>query len=140
MKNESESVSLMHRWFEEVWNKGRESAIDEMFAEDAVAHGLADENGAELRGPAGFKPFFKKFRDAFPNIQVTIEDCFAEGDRAVARCRVRANHTGEGFGIAATGKPIEFTGIAIIRVSDGKIIEAWNNFDFLSLNQQLGVL
>jgi steroid delta-isomerase-like uncharacterized protein len=136
----NESVSVMHKWFEEVWNKGNESAIDEMFAEDAVAHGLLDENGEELRGPAGFKPFFRKFRDAFPDIRVTIEDCISEGDKAVARCRVRAVHTGAGLGIAATGNPVEFTGMSIIRVHDGKIVEAWNNFDFMSLNQQLGMI
>jgi steroid delta-isomerase-like uncharacterized protein len=136
----SGSVDVLHRWFEEVWNKGREEAIDEMFADEGVAHGLLDENGEELRGPAGFKPFFRKFRDAFPNIEVVIEDCIAEGDKAAARCTVRAKHTGEGLGVAATGNAVEFTGISIVRVRDGKIVEAWNNFDFMSLNQQIGVL
>jgi steroid delta-isomerase-like uncharacterized protein len=136
---ENESRTVMHRWFEEVWNKGRESAIDEMFAAEGIAHGLVDENGEELRGPAGFKPFFRKFRDAFPNIEVIIEDCICEGDRAVARCRVRARHTGGGLGVAATGNPVEFTGMCIIRVRDGKIVEAWNNFDFATLNQQIGL-
>jgi steroid delta-isomerase-like uncharacterized protein len=140
MKSESESMEVLHRWFEEVWNKGREEAIDEMFAEDAVAHGLLDENGEELRGPAGFKPFFRKFRDAFPDIEVIIEDCICEGDKAAARCTVRAQHTGEGLGVAATGNPVEFTGMAIVRVQDGKIVEAWNNFDFMRLNQQIGLL
>jgi predicted ester cyclase len=93
-----------------------------------------------LRGPEGFKPFFRRFRDAFPDIQIVIEDCIAEGDKATARCTVKAKHTGEGLGVAATNNPIEFTGICIVRVQDGKIAEAWNNFDFLSLNQQIGVL
>src|SRR5215210_1139102 len=97
----SESMQVVHRWFEEVWNKGREEAIDEMFAIDGIAHGLAGENGQELQGPADFKPFFRKFRDAFPDIQVTIEDCITEGDKATARCRVTASHTGDGLGIAA---------------------------------------
>jgi steroid delta-isomerase-like uncharacterized protein len=141
MKNQSENESrtVLHRWFDEVWNKGREEAIDEMFAEEGVAHGLVDENGEELRGPTGFKPFFRRFRDAFPNMEVIIEDCICEGDQAAARCRVRAKHTGEGMGIAATGNPVEFTGMCIVRVKDGKIVEAWNNFDFMSLNQQIGL-
>lgn len=140
MKNQSESVQVLHRWFEEVWNQGREEAIDELFAEDGIAHGLADENGQELRGPTGFKPFFRRFRDAFPDIQIVIEDCIAEGDKATARCTVRARHMGAGLGVAATNNAIEFTGICIVRVQDGKIAEAWNNFDFLSLNQQIGML
>ena len=132
--------ALVRRWFEEVWNKGREEAIDEMFAEDGIAHGLADEAGALLRGPNGFKPFFRNFRGAFPDIEVIVEDTIAEGDKVAARCRVRATHEGEGLGIAATQRPMEITGIAIVRVRDGKIVEAWNNFDFMTMFQQLGKL
>jgi len=135
-----ENRSLIHRWFEEVWNKGREEAIDELFAEDGIAHGLADEAVQALRGPEGFKPFFKKFREAFPDIQVIIEDCISEGDKVAARCRVRAKHTGEGLGVAATGNPVEFTGMSIVRIRDGKIVEGWNNFDFMRLFQQIGAL
>ena len=135
-----ENRAVIHRWFEEVWNKGREEAIDELFAEDGIAHGLADEAGQALHGPAGFKPFFRKFRDAFPDLQVIVEDCISEGDRVAARCRVRAKHTGEGLGVAATGSPVEFTGMSIVRIRDGKIVEGWNNFDFMRLFQQIGAL
>jgi len=135
-----ESKDVMHRWFEEVWNKGRESAIDEMFAAEGVAHGLVDENGEELRGPSGFKPFFHKFREAFPDIQVTVEDCIGEGDRAAARCRVRATHAGDSLGVAATNNAVEFDGLCIVRVRDGQIVEAWNNFDFMSMSQQLNAI
>jgi steroid delta-isomerase-like uncharacterized protein len=132
--------AFIRRWFEEVWNKGRAEAIDEMFAEDGIAHGLADETGAQLRGPNDFKPFFYRFRGAFPDIQVIVEDTIAEGDRVAARCRLRATHAGDTLGFAATQKPLEITGISIVRVRDGKIVEAWNNFDFMTMRQQLGAL
>jgi steroid delta-isomerase-like uncharacterized protein len=132
--------AVIHRWFEEVWNKGREEAIDELFAEDGIAHGLGDVAGAQLRGPGDFKPFFRSFRSAFPNIEVIVEDTVVEGDKVAARCRVRATHAGEGLGFAATQRPMEITGIVIVRVRDGKIIEAWNNFDFMGMFQQLGTL
>src|SRR5919205_947248 len=135
-----EPAALMRRWFEEVWNKGREEAIDEMFAEDGVANGLVDESGQALRGPVGFKPFFRRFREAFPEIEVTVEDTVSEGDRVAARCTVRGAHRGDSLGLAATNRPVEFTGICIVRVEDGKIAEAWNNFDFMSMFQQLGAL
>src|SRR5882724_2004162 len=79
---------LLHRWFEEVWNKGRTAAIHEMFAEDGIAHGLSDESGAPLRGPKHFETFHAKFREAFPDIIVTVEDTIAEGDKValVAVC------------------------------------------------------
>src|SRR4051812_24810208 len=111
-----ENKALVHRWFEEVWNKGREEAIDELFAEDGIAHGLADDEGATMRGPAGFKPFFRNFRGAFPDIQVIVEDCISEGDKVAARCRVRASHAGEGLGVAASGNPVEITGVTIVRI------------------------
>ena len=53
---------------------------------------------------------------------------------------MRATHTGEGIGITPTDKPVEFTGMTMVRVKDGKIVEAWNNFDFMAMFQQLGAL
>ena len=135
-----ENKALIHRWFEEVWNKGREEAIDEMFAEDGIAHGLAQDPGEPLRGATGFKPFFQKFRDAFPDIEVVVEDTVSEGDKVAARCTVRGKHQSDSLGFAATQQPMEITGISIVRVRDGKIVEAWNNFDFMSMFRQLGAL
>jgi steroid delta-isomerase-like uncharacterized protein len=135
-----ENEAFIRRWFEEVWNKGREEAIDEMFGEEAVAHGLSDESGQPLRGPGEFKPFFRRFRDAFPEIEVRVEDTVSEGDRVAARCAVRGRHRGDTLGFAATDKPVEFAGITIVRISEGKIVEAWNHFDFMSMYTQLGAL
>lgn len=131
--------ALMHRWFEEVWNQGRAEAISEMMAEDAVAHGLS-EDGQPLRGPADFLPFHKQFREAFPNIEVVVEDLIAEGDKVVARCSVRGKHVGDSLGFKATGTTAEFDGIAIVRIKDGKLVEAWNNFDFMKMYRQLGAI
>lgn len=130
--------TLVRRWFDEVWNKGREDAIDEMFAEDGIAHGLSEDVGHPFRGPGGFRPFHQAFRGAFPDIQVVVEDMIAEGDKVVARCTVRGKHTGDHLGFAASQSPVDFTGIAIVRIRDGKIIEAWNNFDFMRMNRQIG--
>jgi predicted ester cyclase len=132
--------ALLRRWFEEVWNKGRSEAIDEMMAPDAIAHGLSDDPENPLKGPSGFKPFHETFRGAFADIEVVIEDMIAEGDKVAARCSVRAKHAGDHLGIAATGAPVDFTGIAIVRVRDGKFVEAWNNFDFMRMNKQIGVI
>jgi steroid delta-isomerase-like uncharacterized protein len=135
-----ENKALIRRWFEEVWNKGRADAIEEMFAEDGVAHGLESEGGGPLRGPAAFRTFHQNFRTAFPDIVVDVEDTIAEGDQVAARCRVRGRHSGDSLGFAATYRPMEITGITIVRVKDGKIVEAWNSFDFMGLYQQLSVI
>ncbi len=136
----SDNVSVIRRWFEEVWNRGREEAIDELFDDEGLAHGLADESGAALRGPTGFKPFFRRFREAFPEIEVFVEDTVSEGDKVAARCTVRGRHRGDTLGFKATDSPVEFDGICIVRIRNGKIVEAWNNFDFMSMFQQLGAL
>ena len=129
--------TLAHEWFEEVWNRGDADAIDRLFAADGIAHGLVDSNGNELQGPIGFKPFFRQFRNAFPDIQVEVVDTVCEGDKIAARCIVRGTHQGEGLGMAATNRAVEFTGIAILRVQDGQIVEAWNNFDFQTMTAQM---
>lgn len=134
-----ENKELVQRWFEEVWNKGRAEAIDEMFAADGIAHGLSGDAKNPLKGPANFKPFHDVFRGAFPDLEVTVEDVIAEGDKVAARCSVRGKHSGAHLGVAATHTPVDFDGIAIVRIKDGKIVEAWNNFDFLKMNQQIGV-
>jgi steroid delta-isomerase-like uncharacterized protein len=136
----NENKELLRRWFEEVWNKGREEAIDEMFAADGIAHGLTEGGDKTMRGPVDFKPFFRTFRSAFPEIEVVMEDAIAEGDKVAARCRVRGKHQSDSLGFAATGLPTEFTGITIVRIEGGKIVEAWNNFDFMTMYKQLGAL
>jgi steroid delta-isomerase-like uncharacterized protein len=132
--------ALVRRWFEEVWNQGRAEAIAEMFAADGVAHGLSEDAAAPLKGPSDFLPFHAQFRGAFPDIEVVVEDQVAEGDLVATRCSVRGKHTGDHLGFAATQSPVEFTGITITRIRNGKIVEAWNNFDFMKMYKQLGVM
>jgi predicted ester cyclase len=135
-----ENKALLQRWFEEVWNKGRADAIDEMLDEKGVVHGLSGDPSSPLIGPRDFRPFHTLFRDAFPNIKTVSEDIMAEGDKVAARCSVRAMHEGNFLGIDATQSPVDFTGMVIVRIYNGKIVEAWNNFDFMTLHRQVGLL
>jgi steroid delta-isomerase-like uncharacterized protein len=135
-----ENKAIVQRWFDEVWNKGRADAIRELATEDLVVHGLSDAKGSAVTGLKAFDDFHSQFRNAFPDMYISVEDLIAEGDKVVARCDVRAKHTGDSLGFAATHADVAFTGIAIVRISGGKIAEAWNNFDFMKMNQQLGVL
>lgn len=127
---------LCREWFEEVWNQGRAESIDRLLAADAAVHGLGDVPN----GPAGFKPFHAAFRDAFPDIRIGVDDLIAEGDKVAIRWSARATHNGNGLGFPSTGLPAQFTGMSIIRVRDGKLVEGWNNFDQLGMLQQLGVV
>jgi steroid delta-isomerase-like uncharacterized protein len=140
MSEAEDNKALVRRWFDEVWNKGRADAIDEMFARDGIAHGLSDDPASPLRGPKGFLPFHAQFREAFPDIVVVVEDQIAEGDKVAVRCSVHGKHAGDSLGFKATQAPVEFTGMTIVRIKDSKIVEAWNNFDFMKMYRQLGAI
>jgi len=135
-----ETDNLLRRWFEEVWNQGRIEAIDELAAPDVVAHGLTDSRGVQVTGREVFKEFWRGFRDAFPDVRITVEDDLMAGEKMMVRCSVTGTHHGPGLGVAPTGKRIEFTGMCMARAKDGQIVEAWNSFDFLSFYQQFGLL
>lgn len=132
--------TFIHRWFEEVWNKKREEAIDEMMAEDCVANGLADQAGSSIRGTEPFKMLHRAFVSAYPDMKITVEDTVIQGDKIAARCRVTGSHAGDGIGVAPTNQPVEFTGMTIVRIKDGKIVEAWNEFNFMEMYKQVGAL
>jgi steroid delta-isomerase-like uncharacterized protein len=134
-----ENKALVLRWFDQVWNEGRADAIEEMFAADGLAHGLSGDPEGPVVGPPAFREFHATFRGAFPDMIVVVEDMVAEGNKVAARCSVRGKHTGDHLGVAATDTDVDFTGITIVRIEGGKIVEAWNNFDFMRMNQQLGV-
>jgi steroid delta-isomerase-like uncharacterized protein len=134
-----DAKAVIYRWFEEVWNQGREATIDELFAPDAIAHGLG-EAGNEVRGPAGFKLFYRNMRTTFPDLRVRIDDAIAEGPTVVVRVTLEGTHLGDGFGVKATGKRVRVEGIVIARIDQGRIVEGWNSWDQLGLLQQLGAL
>jgi predicted ester cyclase len=125
--------ALAKRWFEEVWNKRRREAIDEMLSPDA----LLDEGGVVVRGPQGFLPFFDRMSDAFSDIHVTFDDAVAEGDKVCLRWSCSMTHTGHGLGMPPTNKRLKTTGISIVRVANGKLIAGWQNWDMLGLMQQI---
>jgi steroid delta-isomerase-like uncharacterized protein len=132
----ADNKATVERWFEEVWNKGRGEAIDEMFPADAVAHGL----GNDLRGPAEFRLFHTAFRTAFPDVRVQLEGMIEEGDTVAYRFTATGTHLGDGLGFAATGRPVVFAGMGMARIAGGRIVEGWNVLDQLGMLSQLGVV
>ena len=84
----AEYETFMHRWFEEVWNRQSESAIDEMCDEKVVAHGLTDADGQTVRGIEAYKNLFRTFLAAYPDLKIKVEDTITEGDKIAARCTV----------------------------------------------------
>jgi steroid delta-isomerase-like uncharacterized protein len=120
----AENKAIVRRYFDERWNHGNLDVIDELVAPSQ------DIEQAKAWVRAEFA--------AFGNIRLTILDMVAEGDQVVLRWRVDATHHGDYLGIAATGKPVSYEGVAWLRILDGKIAEDqpfWDNLDIL---RQLG--
>jgi predicted ester cyclase len=132
--------AVAREWFEQVWNRGSEEAIDRYLAQDALMHGLSGPDAQPLRGPEGFKAFWRQFRSAFPDIRIDIERTVTEGDLIAVHCHVYAKHLGHGLPIAPTQKPVDIWGMGMARIRNGQIVEAWNAYDFMTLYQQLGML
>ena len=135
----AESVQFVETWFEEVWRKGSSEAIDQMVADDAVMHGLGEAD-AVVRGGAGFKPFVQLMRGAFPDVDIRPMQMIEEDDLIATRWVATMTHQGDQLGVPATGRRVSVTGVTIVRLRDGKIVEAWNHYDQMSLMQQIGAL
>jgi predicted ester cyclase len=75
-----------------------------------------------------------------PDLNSTIEDMVAEGDKVVVRFTIHGTHNGEFMGIAPTGKKFTQAGTSIYRIAGGKIAEVWWLADTLGLMQQLGAI
>lgn len=111
--------------------------IDEVYAPDLVWH----DPGQEIQGAEEAKQYIAQYKSAFPDLNATVEDEIAEGNKVVTRWTLRGTHQGdiEEFG-PPTGRQVEIKGISICRIEGGKIVEEWNSYDNLGVMQQLGLV
>ena len=136
---EADPKTVIRRYFEaidEACAQGNADIVDDFLAPDFVEHnpfpGIPPTRD-------GWKQAFKEFVKGAPGYHA-VEDLIAEGDKVAGRVTACGRHTGEVFGIPATGKDIRVTGIAIWRVRGDRIVEHWHETDQLGLMQQLGVI
>jgi steroid delta-isomerase-like uncharacterized protein len=127
---------LICRAFKEVYNQGNFDAVDEIYDKDFKSYTPPDM----LKGPESVKQYASMLRSAFPDLNLTIEDQIAEGDKVVTRFSIAGTHKGEYMGIVPTNKFITGTGITIHRIANGKAVESWDNFDALGMMQQMGAI
>ena len=133
-----ENKAVARRWFEDLFNTGDLEVADEIIAPDHVNH---DPTLPDIPpGSEGQKQIVNLYRGAFTNAHISIEDQVAEGDRVVTRWTSSGTHQGELMGLAPTGNQVRITGITINRVSGGKIVESWTNYDALGMMRQIGAV
>ena len=134
----SEENKAIARGVFEAWEAGDLDRLDDLVAPEVVDHDPYNPHGSE--GLEGLKKTIAMYREAFPDLQYTIEDQIAEGDMVVTRWTGTGTHEGELMGAAPTGKKASVTGIGIDRIENGKIVEAWGNWDTLRLMQNIGLI
>lgn len=135
----SATKRLVRTWFDQVWNKKRAAHIDAMLAPTCIAHGKAPDGGDAI-GPEPFKAFHQAYLDTFPDLRLVVDDVIVEGRKAAIRWVASGTHQGAGLGIPPTGKSMRITGMSIIVVKGGRIVEGWDSYDQHGMLQQLGLI
>jgi predicted ester cyclase len=109
-----------------VWVKGNVAATDEFMAANYVDHpglpGLPP-------GPEGMKQALTYYRAAAPELQATLDDILAEGEKVALRWSARGTHLGEWLDVPPTGHHFTMSGISIYRIAQGKAVEGWNSIE-----------
>ena len=131
-----ENKAIVRR-YQEIYNSNDLEPLTEVVAENMLTPKIMPGFGEGLDGG---RNIHMTTLIGMPDWHTEIDDLIAEGDKVVARITMTGTHTGDFYGIPATGVHVEFTGIYIVRIADGKIVEHWGEEDAVSLLTQLGVM
>lgn len=121
--------ALVERYIAEAWNRGNVALVGEIFEANYIGSGYG--------GVAGLQTAITSYRTSFPDLHFIIEDVVAEADKIAYRWTARGTHHGTYEDIAPTGKPMIVTGITMLRIVDGKIVEDHSQTTVPSINEQL---
>jgi len=113
---------LIERYYYELWNEWRFDLADQLLSPSVRFHGSV---GVSVEGVEEFRGYMRLIQAAFPDFHNTIEEMVAEGDRLAARLTYRGTHHGVIFGVQPTGRIIQYDGLALFRISNGKIVEGY---------------
>ena len=138
MPNETieRNKAAVDRYADEIWNKGNFAIFEEFVTPDCVVH---HPMPGSKPGVEGLKAAILAYRTAFPDTKMTILHMVAEGEYVVDHWRMTGTHTGPMMGMPPTGRQVDYEGMKLQRMRDGKIAEFWSLPDALTMLQQLGL-
>ena len=123
--------------YQNVWNSflaGDTSVVNNKnFTEDVV---IVTSNG-DLVGIDACKEFYLNYLDGFSDIEWTIVDAFGQGNKLIKHWNFKGKHTGDFFGIPATGNSLNLSGTTIVTMREGRIAKEHDFFDMKSMLDQL---
>ena len=136
MTTTDDNKAIVRRFIDEIFVQGRTETVDELLADDFVAHTWPSTGKPkdDLKAAIGMT------RRALADVRFSIDDLIAEGDRVAARLTTSARQVGEFMGMPASNKRYEISEIHILRLADGKVVEHWHQFDQVGLMKQLGAM
>jgi len=121
---QARNKALAMRVFDEIFNQGKFQVADEIYAPDFQNHGL--HRSVDLKTD---QEAVHAEKNAFPDLQMSVQQMVAEGDKVVVLWTFQGTHTGSGYeGLPPTGTRVEVRGITIWRIVDGRILEEWSSF------------
>lgn len=134
-EEEQRNKQIARSFFEEVWNRGDESAIDRFIADDAIGNDPKFGVGRE-----SFRLQWHQWRTGFPDVHFEVQEVIAEGNTVVTQWRLTGTHQGKFLGRQPTGRHVDVTGVSIDRIFKGMIVSGFDSWDALSFRQQLGMI
>jgi steroid delta-isomerase-like uncharacterized protein len=130
--------AVANRLAREVFSQGDMVAFEELLSDDYVNHNIPVPGIPGTK--AGFRQLVELTREAFPDIDVHVQDVVSEGDLVVFHDFVTATSMGDFLGVPPNGRQLTWTEIHFLRVADDQIIEHWTNFDQLGILRQLDAI
>ena len=131
------NLKMYETTWDEVINKGKIDLINETNFDKNVTAVTSPEN---IVGIEGFKDYYNNYLVGFSNITFTIIDLFGQGDKIVKHWNFKGTHSGDFFGIPATGNEVNIDGVTLVKMKDGKIAQEQDFLDNLEFYQQLGLM
>ncbi|WP_082682138.1 ester cyclase [Haloferax profundi] len=132
----AEMKAIMRKYHEEAWNGRNPDVIDEYSTDDFVMHDPMGDRGLE-----GSKEMVQAVLDGTPDLEFTVDDLFAAGDRATIRYTLEGTNESPSYLTdEPTGNHWRSSGISIYRFEGDKIAEQWDAFDYYGTMQQLGLI
>lgn len=133
----TEDNKALVRRYQEAYNTNNLEALDDILS-PAIA--TSEMLAGFPSGLSGIKHLHRLTLDAWPDFHTEIEDLVAEGDQVAARVTITGTAVNPGFGLPGTGKSFRISGIYLVRIADGKIVEHSGWEDAMGIAQQIGAM
>ena len=134
---EPDRREIARRFREDLWNTGDLTIADAIVARDCLVHARIPFPIDFARGPDAVRHLVFFYHLAFSEILVTADQMVTEGDTVAVRWTARGRHTGHLPGVPPTGRASVTSGIDMLRIVDGWIVEGWVSWDVLGLVEQI---